>query len=247
MATPPSLTLPDLILPGVTAPVAGGPEITEPETPLPELPLPELPLPVSPVPEPEPIDAITGATSGEPVLVESSLGRKSVFSFSDSLFSSAAYGANRERILALMDRERRSTTVGKAGDDRIIGSTFDDDNRGGKGDDLFVGGTSTSVRAGRDSFQSGKGEDVIQLGDQLGSFYSLEGENDYLLLRDFDVTQDSLLLRGSPADYSFDPSFKVHGRRGIGLTRSNGELVALIQTEQPIADGDLSRLSVLFF
>ncbi|MEB3266886.1 MAG: hypothetical protein VKN13_09790 [Cyanobacteriota bacterium] len=192
-------------------------------------------------------DLVTAQDNQAAGLEGTPLSRGAVFSFSDADLTSETYQANRERILALMELDRRSTTLGNQRDDRIIGSTFDDDNRGGKGDDLFVGGTTATVRSGRDSFMSGKGNDVIQLGDQLGSFYALEGESDYLLLHDFDVTSDSLLLRGNPTDYSFDPEFKVHGRRGIGLSRSDGELIALIQTEQPIAQVDLSQLSVLFF
>ena len=111
---------------------------------------------------------------------------------------------------------------GDDGADIVIGNTGDDTLSGGIGNDLVYGdagndvflGTITDVPGSSNSidlFAGGAGADTFVLGDANKAFYNdgdsnSAGENNYVVLADFDRLQDTIELYGSAELYAVEES-----------------------------------------
>jgi len=110
---------------------------------------------------------------------------------------------------------------GGGGDDRLIGKNDDDLLRGGGGDDLLKGGN------GDDKLIGGRGDDKLIGGDGSDIFVLKQGHGTDFI-RDFDLTDDQIQLRGS---LSFDDlAFSQQGNKA--LISANGEDLALLKGVQ---------------
>ena len=125
---------------------------------------------------------------------------------------------------------------GYAGNDRLYGEEGDDLLVGSTGSDVLVGGNGNDTIAGQlykdnshrieditnniDTLYGGGGADIFILGESFvpsrfysnlndgktGSFYSLNGNNDYAVIEDFQVGEDKIQLRGTLNNYTIGAS-----------------------------------------
>ena len=87
--------------------------------------------------------------------------------------------------------------IGGSGNDKLTGGTGND-KLNGTGDRLGVGEI--------DELTGGSGRDTFVLGDRENIFYSRQNAFDYALINDFEVSQDTIELRGEIADYVLAPT-----------------------------------------
>jgi Ca2+-binding RTX toxin-like protein len=128
--------------------------------------------------------------------------------------------------------------IGSKYDDKIVGANKNGKLTGGGGNDSITGGSKNDIITGSDSTARGVGEvdtltggggrDKFVLGDKNGAYYVGKGANDYALITDFDLTQDSISI-GSLKNYSF----ALEGKDTIDLYSSKDintrDLIAKIQ------------------
>ncbi|MFO7629217.1 MAG: VCBS domain-containing protein [Prochlorococcaceae cyanobacterium] len=150
----------------------------------------------------------------------------------------ALLGGNRS-LESVLYGFRVEQPKGTNGDDALTGNARSNTLKGLRGNDLLngagdrlAGDAITQTNPNEiDTLIGGKGRDTFQLGDIAGSFYLTGGNNDYARIKDFSKG-DTLLLSGSPSDYSIERRVRINGQSGVGLYAGSGEdrdLVALIQ------------------
>ena len=121
---------------------------------------------------------------------------------------------------------------GGSGNDRLLGVNSDTDELFGRSTiDTLTGG------GGSNTFVLGEGDDVFYdsgISDNLGT-------NDYALITDFQLGQDSLELAGSRSDYSFGltsddllAGLAVYHQPGTG----DRELIAVLQSDNLLATSE---------
>lgn len=94
----------------------------------------------------------------------------------------------------IVGSNKKSTLTGGGGNDKITG---------GNQNDIITGTDSTSKGVGEvDTLTGGGGKDKFVLGDKNGVYYVGNGANDYALITDFNLFQDSISI-GSLKNYSF--------------------------------------------
>ncbi len=132
--------------------------------------------------------------------------------------------------------------VGSKNNDTIVGANKNSKLTGGGGSDTITGGNKNDQITGTDSTARGVGEvdtltggggrDKFILGDKNGAYYVGNGSNDYALITDFNLFQDSIDI-GKFKNYSF----ALEGTNTIDLFSgkdiNNRDLIAKIQ----LADG----------
>jgi Ca2+-binding RTX toxin-like protein len=128
--------------------------------------------------------------------------------------------------------------IGGTGNDTIVGSNQNGKLTGGGGNDTITGGskndrlTGTDVTARGvgevDTLTGGSGRDKFILGDKNGAYYLGNGANDYALITEFNLTQDSLDI-GSLKDYSFAQSNTGTFDLFSGKDPNTRDLIAKIQ------------------
>ncbi len=125
---------------------------------------------------------------------------------------------------------------GNAGNDTLIGGAGNDVIRGGIGDDVLNGTDSTSAGNGeRDILFSSdfNDSDIFVLGVNATPFYNDQGNNDYALIRDFDLFDfpgdiaDRIQLEGNASFYSISNVF-IGGVSGAGIF-DFGDLVGIVE------------------
>jgi Ca2+-binding RTX toxin-like protein len=128
--------------------------------------------------------------------------------------------------------------VGATGDDKIVGSNKSGKLTGGGGYDTITGGNSNDIINGTDDRARGVGEvdtltggggrDKFVLGDKNGAYYVGGGANDYALITDFNLFQDSINFGGFK-----NYSFSLEGKNTIDLYSGKDvntrDLIAKIQ------------------
>jgi Ca2+-binding RTX toxin-like protein len=128
--------------------------------------------------------------------------------------------------------------IGSKYDDSIVGANKSSKLTGGGGNDKITGGSKNDIITGTDSTYKGVGEidtltggggkDKFILGDKNGAYYVGNGANDYALITDFNLFQDSISI-GSLKNYSF----ALAGNNTIDLYSGNDvktrDLIAKIQ------------------
>lgn len=124
------------------------------------------------------------------------------------------------------------TLVGGAGDDNLYGDKGNDSLAGGDGNN-FLQGSNEIAGPEIDTLIGGAGEDYFSLGEGIEPLYSAFGNDDYVLIQNFEFDKDSLLLPGNPNSYQFiDITAQSNLPSGIGLSYVNfkGEqdLVAIL-------------------
>jgi Ca2+-binding RTX toxin-like protein len=102
--------------------------------------------------------------------------------------------------------------VGTKNNDTIVGANKNSTLIGGGGSDRITGGTKNDRITGTDSTARGVGEvdtltggggrDKFVLGDTNGAYYVGKGKDDYALITDFNLFQDSIII-GNLKNYSF--------------------------------------------
>jgi Ca2+-binding RTX toxin-like protein len=102
--------------------------------------------------------------------------------------------------------------IGTKSNDAIIGANKNSKLTGGGGNDTITGGTKNDRLTGTDptargvgevdTLTGGGGKDKFVLGDKNGAYYVGKGSNDYALINDFNIFNDSLDLV-KLKDYSF--------------------------------------------
>ena len=128
--------------------------------------------------------------------------------------------------------------IGGVGTDEIDGGAGRDSLNGGAGNDTLTG-CADGANGGRgelDRLTGGDGSDIYELGWSGGCYYNdgvvgNAGFTDYVLITDFQVGTDCLVLDGAAGNYRIGSS--VSGVSGFGLYLEQGatdELVAVIQS-----------------
>jgi Ca2+-binding RTX toxin-like protein len=105
--------------------------------------------------------------------------------------------------------------IGTKGNDTIVGANKNSKLTGGGGNDTITGGSKNDRLTGTDSTARGVGEvdtltggggrDKFVLGDKNGAYYVGKGKDDYAVITDFNLFQDSIDLGGFK-NYSFAAS-----------------------------------------
>ena len=109
------------------------------------------------------------------------------------------------------------TLRGLAGNDLVVGGAGNDKLFGNDGNDTLDGSDLVNGGVGeKDVATGGKGNDVFILGDREGAYYLGDGNKDFVLIPDFEIGQDKLVLAGSINDYEF---------QGNKISQ-NGDLIA---------------------
>jgi Ca2+-binding RTX toxin-like protein len=141
---------------------------------------------------------------------------------------------------ALVEQEQVSgisNLIGSAFNDEIIGSRRSNTLDGRSGDDLLAG--TTSVMAGaneQDVLIGGAGSDRFILGDASQPYYTANRDDDYVVIQDFDASEDVVQLHGVASDYVQQ---QVGGDRYLRLAGSN-ELIAIFSNTSNLVLTDTS-------
>ncbi|ELS00659.1 putative calcium-binding protein [Xenococcus sp. PCC 7305] len=114
--------------------------------------------------------------------------------------------------------------------DNIFGNGGHDIIKGGAGDDV-INGTDGIVagRLERDTLEGGAGADKFILGDGTKAFYATGGAQDYVVIQDFNSSEDTVQLFGVAGDYQ-----KIQQGNNIHITR-NGDLVAILENNNTLS------------
>nr|MDJ0509911.1 calcium-binding protein [Crocosphaera sp.] len=157
---------------------------------------------------------------------------------------------------AISGNEGNDIINGDEGNDILFGHQGDDIVSGGAGEDVIVGvdpgsGFGTSEK---DSLRGDEGEDTFVLGDQNRVYYvdndpTSVGEEDYGLIVDFTVGEDSIELNGNPDNYLLDFYTTSDGKVNADIVydpglAARGELIAIL--EDVSADLKLTDSSFIY-
>jgi Ca2+-binding RTX toxin-like protein len=128
--------------------------------------------------------------------------------------------------------------IGGKGNDTIVGNNQNSTLTGSGGNDTITGGSKNDRLTGTDSTARGVGEvdtltgsggrDKFILGDRNGAYYLGNAANDYALITDFNLAQDSINI-GSLKDYSFAQSTTGTFDLFSGKDPNTRDLIAKIQ------------------
>ncbi|MGF1539619.1 MAG: right-handed parallel beta-helix repeat-containing protein [Pleurocapsa sp.] len=112
------------------------------------------------------------------------------------------------------------TLYGGLGNDTLIGGGQRNSLFGGDGDDIFIGGKD------QDLIEGGNGKDRYIIGDENNIYYSDSTWYDHAIITDFELTEDTIQLRGEASDYTIKPA-NSQGIYGTGIFYENG-LLAIV-------------------
>ena len=114
---------------------------------------------------------------------------------------------------------------GTSGADIITGNNGSDTIHGGDGDDVIAGsGCEPGNLYEEDNVSGGAGKDLFIAGDGQRAYYTANGENDCVIIHDFNALEDSLQLHGSAEDYTFE----ITGNKNIVISYQ-GEMIVLLR------------------
>ena len=112
--------------------------------------------------------------------------------------------------------------------DIITGNSGSDTIHGGDGDDVIAGsGCEPGNLYEEDNVSGGAGKDLFIAGDGQRAYYTANGVHDCLVIHDFNASEDSLQLHGSPEDYTFEIT------DGVNVVISyQGDMIVLLKHYQ---------------
>jgi Ca2+-binding RTX toxin-like protein len=129
------------------------------------------------------------------------------------------------------------TLDGGVGNDRLIGDAGNDSLLGGAGNDTFNGSNSVARGAGElDVLDGGTGFDTYVIGDGSSLYYSANGNNDFVTIRD--NFNDGLNIQLGVGAYS------IQGNQLFSLVGANRDLVARLINNAVLAAPAKSLTSV---
>jgi Ca2+-binding RTX toxin-like protein len=145
---------------------------------------------------------------------------------------------NTEGIINQIEVVNFVNAIGGKGNDTIVGNNQNSTLTGSGGNDTITGGSKNDRLTGTDSTARGVGEvdtltgsggrDKFILGDRNGAYYLGNAANDYALITDFNLAQDSIDI-GSLKDYSFAQSTTGTFDLFSGKDPNTRDLIARIQ------------------
>ena len=128
--------------------------------------------------------------------------------------------------------EGNDQLFGGQGDDGEFGSGGNDLVSGDKGDDILIGiDTENTTNPGFgeiDTLVGGEGVDIFALGFESLSYYVGSGNNDFGLITDFNVAEDSIFVSATDNVTIGDLDLGELGS-GAGIFSQNGDLIGLVQ------------------
>ncbi|MGV2830847.1 calcium-binding protein [Myxosarcina sp. GI1(2024)] len=92
--------------------------------------------------------------------------------------------------------------------------------------------TATTGTGERDHYHGSLGEDRFLLGNEGEDFYVGEGDEDYVLLGDFDPKEDRLIVAGNIEDYQFDiydDEYEGVIYKEFQISNQDGDVIARIE------------------
>jgi RTX calcium-binding nonapeptide repeat (4 copies) len=143
--------------------------------------------------------------------------------------------------------------IGSKGNDKIIGTNENSKLTGGGGNDTITGGKKNDTITGSNSTARGVGEvdkltggggrDKFVLGDANGAYYVGKGKDDYALITDFNLFQDSIDLGGFK-NYSFASGGNNSIELYSGKDVKTRDLIAKIQLAGGISSASSNSRSI---
>ncbi len=143
--------------------------------------------------------------------------------------------------------------IGTKNNDSIVGGNKNSKLTGGGGNDTITGGNKNDRITGTDSTARGVGEvdtltggggrDKFVLGDKNGAYYVGKGNNDYALITDFNLFQDSINI-GSLKNYSFATEGTNTLNLYSGKDANTRDLIAKIQISGGISSNNANSRSI---
>jgi Ca2+-binding RTX toxin-like protein len=144
--------------------------------------------------------------------------------------------------------------VGSKNNDKIVGANKKGELTGGGGNDTITGGSKNDRITGTDGIARGVGEvdiltggggrDQFILGDTNGAYYVSKGKDDYALITDFNLFQDSISI-GNLKNYSFAASGNNTIDLYSGKDINTRDLIAKIQFAGGISAANSNSHSVM--
>lgn len=144
--------------------------------------------------------------------------------------------------------------VGTKNNDTIVGANKKGKLTGGGGSDTITGGNKNDILTGSDSTARGVGEvdtltggggrDKFVLGDANGAYYVGKGKDDYAMITDFNLFQDSISI-GNLKDYSFASGGNNTIELYSGKDVNTRDLIAKIQLTGGISNRSTNSRSVM--
>jgi serralysin len=143
--------------------------------------------------------------------------------------------------------------IGTGNNDMIVGANKKGKLTGGGGNDTVTGGNKNDIITGSDSTARGVGEvdtltggggrDKFVLGDANGAYYVGKGKDDYALITDFNLFQDSINLGGFK-NYSFAAAGNNTIELYSGKDVNTRDLIAKIQIAGGISANNANSRSI---
>jgi Ca2+-binding RTX toxin-like protein len=154
---------------------------------------------------------------------------------------------------SLIEIKNFVNAIGGKGYDKIVGANTNGKLTGGGGNDIIIGGSRNDIITGSDSTARGVGEcdtltggdgrDKFILGDKNGAYYVGKGKDDYALITDFNLFQDSINLGGFK-NYSFAAAGNNTINLYSGKDVTTRDLIAKIQISSGISSGNYNSRSI---
>jgi RTX calcium-binding nonapeptide repeat (4 copies) len=147
------------------------------------------------------INSISNTIGSVDVNLTSNLLRINTSNVNSSGFKSAQI--NVTNFVNVVGGKNNDTIVGANKKGKLTGGGGNDTVTGGNKNDRITGSDSTARGVGEvDTLTGGGGRDKFILGDANGAYYVGKGKDDYALITDFNLFQDSINLGGFK-NYSF--------------------------------------------
>lgn len=112
--------------------------------------------------------------------------------------------------------------------------------------------TATTGTGERDHYHGSLGENRFLLGNEGEDFYVGEGDQDYVLIGDFDLKQDKLVVAGDIDDYKFDiydDEYEGVIYKEFQISNQDGDVIARIEDGEDLnlveLPGDIPGTSIL--
>jgi Ca2+-binding RTX toxin-like protein len=143
--------------------------------------------------------------------------------------------------------------IGGKNNDKIVGANKNGKLTGGGGNDTITGGSKNDRITGTDAnargvgecdtLTGGSGRDKFILGDKNGAYYVGKGKDDYALITDFNLFQDSINLGGFK-NYSFAAAANNTIELYSGKDVKTRDLIAKIQISGGISSNNANSRSI---
>ena len=134
--------------------------------------------------------------------------------------------------------------VGNAGNDVLIGGPGNDTLVGGSGDDRLIGATRASEGQDVDRLIGGAGRDRFIISNRHHDFYvnpQSSNSSGYAWIHDFNLSEDTISLKGSAARYSLDAQV-INGKSGTailqtseGLSNDTNDMIGFIEGQSTLS------------